>query len=445
MRFLQNKTLLITGAGFSAPANLPIQDKILHEMIEKSEEDFLNVDVEKNSIKFLTAYIEVGIYLLKEYAGGNVRGIEVKYNRVQNDYHSAGSVLDMIKFIEVNYKDSAEKKDFNLIAALSDTVEKCVIDEDKYYTSLLSIKEEVRQLLQESNLKISLEDVFTSFDKSITLHKNTSNYSYIEIDKLQHSILRLFTYYFSNKVNEHDYSNKDYKEVIQFIKENLESISILTTNWDILFENYLLHEGIKYNYNFNSPYVLNREGNTYFENNNSDNTITYLKMHGSINWFRCLKCGTLQIYEGRKCGKYLFDDTETEKCVKCGQEARGNNAQIVPEIITPTIIKSINSQLYNNIWQNAAYELQQAEKVIFCGYSLPLADFEFRHLLKQNINKSAKIDVVLYHNDDPVKVKENNIWELLPERRYKDLFSNNKCEFFYNGFGEYFRKKKRNN
>lgn len=440
MRFLQCKTLLITGAGFSASANLPIQDKILHDMIEKSEEDFLNVDVEKNSIKFLTAYIEVGIYLLKEYTGGNVSKIEIKYNRVQNDYQAVDSVLDMIKFIEVNYKESAEKKDFNLIAALSDTVEKCVIGEDKFYTSLLSIKEEVRQLLQECNLKISLEDVFTSFDKSITLHKNTSNYSYVEIDKLQHSILRLFTYYFSNKVNEHDYSNKDYKEVIQFIKENLGSISILTTNWDILLENYFLHEGIKYNYNFNSSYVLNSEGNIYFENNDL-NCTTYLKMHGSINWYRCLKCGTLQIYEREKCGKYLFDDIETEKCVKCGQEARGDNVQIAPEIITPTMIKSINSQLYYNIWQNAAYELQQAEKVIFCGYSLPLADFEFRHLLKQNINKSAKIDVVLYHNDDPGKVKEDNIKDLLPEKRYKDLFPNNECDFFYDGFGEYFRKK----
>ena len=437
---MQNKTILITGAGFSAPANLPIQDKILYEMIEKAEEDFLNVDVEKNSIKFLVSYIEVAIYLLKEYTRENVSEIEVKYNRVKNDYHAADSILKIINFIEENYKDSAEKKDFNLIAALSDTVEKCVIDEDKYYTSLLSVKEEVRQLLQESNLKISLEDVFTSFDKSITLQKNTSNYSYVEIDKLQHSILRLFTYYFSNKVNEHDYNTKDYKEVIHFIKENLGNISILTTNWDILFENYLCREGIKYNYNFNSSYVLNREGNTYFENKDSDSTVTYLKMHGSINWFRCLKCGTLQIYEGEKCGKYLFDDTETEKCVKCGQEARMDNVQIAPEIVTPTMIKSINSQLYNNIWQNAAYELQQAERVVFCGYSLPLADFEFRHLLKQNINKSAKIDVVLYHNDDPDKVMEENIKDLLPEKRYKDLFPNNECEFFYDGFGEFFRK-----
>lgn len=71
---------------------------------------------------------------------------------------------------------------------------------------------------------------------------------------------------------------------------------------------------------------------------------------------------------------------------------------------------------------------------------MPVADFEFRYLLKQNINSNAKIDVVLYHNDDPDSLPDNNATRaLLPERRFRDLFSNNKCEFFYDGFGEYFK------
>lgn len=78
----------------------------------------------------------------------------------------------------------------------------------------------------------------------------------------------------------------------------------------------------------------------------------------------------------------LFDDAQPEKCLKCGQVGYGSNILIRPEIITPTMLKSINGQLYNNLWQNAAYELQKASKIIFCGYSLPIADFEFRHLLK---------------------------------------------------------------
>ena len=55
MRYLQDKVVLITGAGFSAPADLPIQDKILREMTELPEEDFIASSTDKESVKFLTA------------------------------------------------------------------------------------------------------------------------------------------------------------------------------------------------------------------------------------------------------------------------------------------------------------------------------------------------------------------------------------------------------
>jgi NAD-dependent SIR2 family protein deacetylase len=185
--------------------------------------------------------------------------------------------------------------------------------------------------------------------------------------------------------------------------------------------------------------VLNSKGEMY--RNEVIEAIKYIKIHGSINWFRCLKCGTLQICEAAECGQYLFDDNLSESCIKCGKNACGSNVQVKPEIITPTMMKLINSQLYNNLWQNAAYELQQADKVIFCGYSLPIADFEFRYLLKQNISSKAQIDVVLYKNDIPTTLSNGTTTEcFLPERRYKDLFANNDCKFYYDGFGNYFTK-----
>lgn len=119
-------------------------------------------------------------------------------------------------------------------------------------------------------------------------------------------------------------------------------------------------------------------------------------------------------------------------------EGRRRRSSDKTEIITPTMMKLLNSQLYNNLWQNAAYELQQADKVIFCGYSLPLADYEFRYLLKQNIRSGTDIDVVLYHNDDPGRCTDDNMINFLPEKRYADLFPNSNCRFCYEGFGEYF-------
>lgn len=441
MKYLQDKIVLITGAGFSASANLPIQDKILDEMAEAPIRDFMSKETIGESRKFLSAYIRVAIYLLKEYGNFQTEKFEKKFEDLVYAYETDKRVSEVLVYIQDKYGDKLEEKDFNISEILEDVAETYIVGQNKYDIQLVGFKEELREQLENKKIKISLEDIFTVFDKSIEMHENTKNYTYTQMDALQHSVLRLFTYYFSKKTNEHTYLCQDYEEVIKYLEEHTCTTSIITTNWDVLFEKYMLKNGIKYDYKFNSKYVLGNSVDEEDVDTLLSASINLLKIHGSINWFRCLRCGTLQVYSADECGLYLFDDSKLEMCNKCGQVANGAHVQIKPEIITPTMLKSINSQLYSNLWQNAAYELQKADKIIFCGYSLPIADFEFRYLLKQNIRAEAKIDVVLYHNDDPANMGSNNaIKGLLPERRFKDLFSNNEYSFFYDGFGEYFRR-----
>ncbi len=439
MKYLRDKTVLITGAGFSAPAKLPIQDKILEEMTAAPVTDFMTADPSMESIKFLIAYIKVTTYLLKEYSDNIVLEYEQEFEDLTNSFQADKRVLDVLKFVQSKYGQEAQIKDFNINEVLNDVANNFILEKEKYCVKLLGLKERLRTVLESKRIGISLEDVFTAFDKSIAMRENTKNYTYVQMDSLQHSILRLFTYYFSKKTNEHTYTNGDYEEVIRFLKKN-NNTAIITTNWDVLLEKYILNGNMSYNYNFNSEYVIYNDIKTQIERNEKSNAINLIKIHGSINWFRCLRCGTLQVYNVDECGQYLFDDLKEEKCNLCGQVAYGSRVQLKPEIITPTMFKSINSQLYNNLWQNAVYELQNASRVIFCGYSLPIADFEFRYLLKQNINPKTKIDIVLYLNDDPTRLPEGNVAKgLLPERRFKDLFSSNECNFHYNGFGEYFK------
>lgn len=440
---MRDRIVLITGAGFSAPAKLPIQDKILDEMIAVPINDFMSAAPIRESIKFLTAYINIAIYLLKVYGNVNTQSLEKKYDILRHNYWADNRVDSVLQYIRKKYGKEADIKNFNLDHMLDDVSQKYIIDTDEYAYSLLEVKEKLRTLLCNNNVGVSLEDVFTAFDKSISMRENTKDYSYIQMDILQHSLLRLFVYYFANRTNGHTYTCQDYENVILFLKQELEYISVITTNWDVLLEQYIDKAGIKFDYNFNSEYVINEISKKKNLKRKSGRAIKLLKIHGSINWFRCLRCGTLQICGANECGQYLFDDLKEERCYKCGQVAYGDRVQLKPEIITPTMLKSINSQLYNNLWQNAAYRLQNADKIIFCGYSLPIADFEFRYLLKQNIKPTAKIDVVLYHNDNPLKFYDkNSVRDLLPEKRFKDLFSGNECNFYYEGFGEYFRSGK---
>lgn len=371
---MRDRIVLITGAGFSAPAKLPIQDKILDEMIAVPINDFMSAAPIRESIKFLTAYINIAIYLLKVYGNVNTQSLEKKYDILRHNYWADNRVDSVLQYIRKKYGKEADIKNFNLDHMLDDVSQKYIIDTDEYAYSLLEVKEKLRTLLCNNNVGVSLEDVFTAFDKSISMRENTKDYSYIQMDILQHSLLRLFVYYFANRTNGHTYTCQDYENVILFLKQELEYISVITTNWDVLLEQYIDKAGIKFDYNFNSEYVINEISKKKNLKRKSGRAIKLLKIHGSINWFRCLRCGTLQICGANECGQYLFDDLKEERCYKCGQVAYGDRVQLKPEIITPTMLKSINSQLYNNLWQNAAYRLQNADKIIFCGYSLPIAD-----------------------------------------------------------------------
>lgn len=85
----------------------------------------------------------------------------------------------------------------------------------------------------------------------------------------------------------------------------------------------------------------------------------------------------------------------------------------------------------------AGLELARADKIVFIGYSFPLADFEIRYLLSHYIKRDCDIKVVLHVDDDPQDVSER-YRQFLPEWRYKH-FLGERCRFDYDGFEGYVR------
>lgn len=396
----KGRNIFITGAGFSAAAKLPIQDKILHEMTAPLSDDILSYDPEPESIKFLIAYINVGLYLLKNYS-------------------SFDSTEQSDLFLQY-------RKDEMKLDASSNQV-------GDRYVQLQKIKEAIRQALIASNIQISLEDVFTSFDKSYQSKEFFHQYSYHTTDDIKEYIIRLFVYYFCKCGKQHDYNSQDYLAFCEYIRK-IPNVSIISTNWDVLVEEYFNRQKIPYNLCLNEPYYSQRDSSK----KRNKRMLNLIKLHGSINWVKCLNCGTIHIVENEKCGDFLFDDEKAEKCGTCQKEI-ANECLLQSQIITPTMMKSINSQLYSNLWSAARRDLRAAEKVTFIGYSLPTADFELRYLLHQSIPAGVPIDVVLYHDDNPNQTDKDNLKKLLPEKRYRDLFTKNKLSFYYDGFGAYFR------
>lgn len=99
--------------------------------------------------------------------------------------------------------------------------------------------------------------------------------------------------------------------------------------------------------------------------------------------------------------------------------------------------KYVESEIIPQLTNDQLAVLTTYKHIIFVGYSLPIADFEFRYMLQKNVTSSAKIDVILTPNSNPDLVA-NNLKDLLPSKRYLDAFPKNKVSFYYEGFGPYF-------
>src|SRR5699024_11380804 len=99
----------------------------------------------------------------------NVKNIIERYNRINFIYRSNNRVLEIIEYIRSNYNSKAEEKNFNLIDALNSTKEKFSLSWDDYCNELMLLREELREELRKSDIQICLEDIFTLFDKCVTM------------------------------------------------------------------------------------------------------------------------------------------------------------------------------------------------------------------------------------------------------------------------------------
>ena len=109
-----------------------------------------------------------------------------------------------------------------------------------------------------------------------------------------------------------------------------------------------------------------------------------------------------------------------------------------PFIITPTFLKVFDNTHIQMTWHNAFIELAQATEVVFIGYSLPLADYHFRTLLKRAVHQDVAITVVLTNRDRmPVKVKSAHR-NYYASYRFSEFFSSNPVKFRYGGIKSFY-------
>lgn len=133
-----------------------------------------------------------------------------------------------------------------------------------------------------------------------------------------------------------------------------------------------------------------------------------LKIHGSTTWLRCPNSN--HIYTGLGSSEHPYKTyVRPQRSQFIEQNYPDSKSEsgaplLEPFIITPTYSKIFDQPHIQTTWQNAYVELREATKVVFVGYSLPEADYHFRTLLRRAIRDETEIKVVLHETDAPKEI-----------------------------------------
>ena len=177
---------------------------------------------------------------------------------------------------------------------------------------------------------------------------------------------------------------------------------VITTNWDTLAERVLM-EARKWlpsdGYGFRVNLESESEWNTKSLPGNlqKPSMVKVLKLHGSLGWF------------SRHAGQdvYLRHANYLQYMILPGARAAfrdqneppsGSGPPENPLLIFPSYLKKFEHPVFQSIWDQAAIALNQADQVMFVGYSLPPADIAVRILInplkRRRDHKGIKIRVV---------------------------------------------------
>lgn len=349
------KTVYILGAGFSAPAGGPDQAKLIERIFKLPDTDATIRDAKEALEDFLVNIM----------------------------------CVDIAKKSEVNLED------------IYTPIDRCLADG-------VSLRDMTPYKLQELRSKIEFL-ISLSIDGSFREQK-------VKDANCQDYVARYAEYLvnIASKRSEKAIGSASAKEA-----KSYDPFSIISLNWDIVLDKALFEALVSKDGNVDGDYepfgvvdyccyissIEEREKRIrtgLWSLGARGYNIKLLKIHGSMNWLQCSHCQQLFVSFDEKINIPNF--IKVEKCRRCSKY--DVDAPLQGSLVMPTFLKDLSNFQIKLVWQNAAVELMEADRIVFIGYSLPHADFEFRQLLSRMIRKDAQIDVNLYHDGSAEAIRQ---------------------------------------
>lgn len=236
--------------------------------------------------------------------------------------------------------------------------------------------------------------------------------SYLEkIDAISHFFINIRKNNILNK------SNEDILALAKYINDN--NCTCITLNYDLLIEEMLSKEEdyssyykipmlnalsrIEKNANTNKssdlfikgiPVITERAKNYYLVN--------IIKLHGSINWFYAKDFDTI----------YYTDSDYNEIALK------GLKSLIIPPVLDKT--NQYGHNIIQVLWKKAAEVIHNAKNIYIYGFSFPMTDLSISYLFKSALAENPDCKIYVINTKNSLDEKE---------KRYKEIFGNNRCNF----------------
>ncbi|MBO5319565.1 MAG: hypothetical protein J6B01_07180 [Ruminococcus sp.] len=122
--------------------------------------------------------------------------------------------------------------------------------------------------------------------------------------------------------------------------------------------------------------------------------------HGQTHWLECPVCGKLTMFIDKDFRHYsehfAMSIKNTYKCSHCENKLSLENSAMLLQ----TNYK-IKAPYIEEIQRSMRVSINNAQKLIFIGYSLPSDDIEYKSIFRIGNRNNKKVYVVLYHHDSP--------------------------------------------
>ncbi len=236
----------------------------------------------------------------------------------------------------------------------------------------------------------SLEDIYTPIDKSIIESTSFRDHTPKQLLDLREKINKLVIVALRTEIESNTDKKKTIDKFARYIvncckqridNEELDTVSIITTNWDIILDNHIFNvineDPIPSGHKFSGVldyccYISSLEEDDekikpgLYALGKGRYNVKLLKLHGSLNWLQCPKCSRLfvKLYKSFN-GGYVISKKYCRHCEKNYDLKEDITNQLYTNLITPTFLKNLNNVQNKLVWQNAAIELSEADKIVF--------------------------------------------------------------------------------